>query len=69
MRKLKIDEYTNLPLNDPRKKEIGELFIMRYDEDAEPRDVQVGDLVQIFEVIRPTKRGHESKLVMFRLVK
>ncbi len=69
MREIRIDEYINLPLNDPRKREIGELFIMRYNEDAEPRDVQIGDIVQLFEVIRLTERGHEAKLVMVKLAK
>ena len=69
MRKIKIEEYNNLPLNDPRKREIGEKYILRYYDEIEPREIQIGNIVQLFEVIKLTERGHEVKLVMFKIVK
>jgi hypothetical protein len=69
MKSISIKDYNKLPFNDPLRREVGELFIMKYSEDDDLPEVEVGSVVGLMEVKRLTERGHESVLKMVRIIK
>lgn len=55
-------EYFELPIGDPKVKEIGEKYKLK-DDSIKLQDLKRGDQVWYFEVIKVTENSHESILV------
>ncbi len=67
MKTITVKEWEKLPINDPKEIKTGELFIIR-NYDAEVIDPEPGKVISLFEVIKLTEHGYESKMVHYKVV-
>ena len=68
MKFITIKDHSKLPVNGINDPSIGDCYVIRSDTDHY-HDVDEGSIVTIWEVIRLTEKGYESKMVIYKVIK